>query len=141
MSHQSASVQLPAAKWRWNLLTPKIRFSLIIYHDCILFTVIILVLVSWSSEDGQQWINYTIFTFYCLHKNQPDWHHPATLSHLHLLFRCVSPVCSNMCLSHGSVFNSLFMHVCQLPTTKFNISHLLRMDLFFILSLFFFFFF
>lgn len=29
------------------------------------------------------------------------------------LFRCISPVCSNMCLSHGSVFNSLFTLVCH----------------------------
>lgn len=109
----------------------KIRFSLIIYHNFIVFTTTYFGLVLFP-EDGQQWINDTLFFV----------RHPATSSHLHFCRRRVvpfqwnSPVCSNMCLSHSSVFKNLFMIVCHAAVS--HLSQLTTMDLSFILSFFFF---
>lgn len=75
----------------------------------IFFYFLQLLFWFWSYEDAQQWINYAFFVY--LHQNHHLWYGP-TCTFVDL-FRLISPVCSNMCLLHGSVFQGLFMLICH----------------------------
>lgn len=124
MSHKSASVQLPAAKWGWSLLTPKIRFSSMIYHDFLLFfTATILILVLWRCTAVDK------LRFFCLFAPKSSF---LIWSHLHFCW----PVLVNFaCLLKRAFYMAQFSKAClcslavQLPATKI-VFQLLRMDLF-----------